>query len=262
MISLRLISRTLLTSLALFYSGLGLSAEPIIVEIAAHFETKTYPVDQHLHRVIKQPTARHWYPWRLKDKQTGKNTPSKTEQWYLWRQQDKIEIQSRNKKVGEVWQRLKHKQVAFSWLYHAKAFAIRYTPSDLKALQTYPDWATKTSIVSPALLERLQKTADKQVLGYQAEVYRGKIDNYKLEIHWIPAINTPAKIRQTNSKQTTEVKLIAVYPLAEAPWRPIESDHYDDMDYADIGDNESHPIVKLHMKGMSLNTIQYQAHGH
>ena len=40
MISLRLISRTLLTSLALFYSGLGLSAEPIIVEIAAHFETQ------------------------------------------------------------------------------------------------------------------------------------------------------------------------------------------------------------------------------
>jgi hypothetical protein len=261
-INLRLITQSLFTLLATLYGGLSLATEPAIIEIAAHFETKTSPVDPHLHRVIKQPTARHWYPWRLQDKQTGQKQPKATEQWYLWRQQDKIEIQSHNKQIGEVWQRLKHKQVAFSWLYHAKAFAIRYTPSDLKALQTYPDWATKTSIVSPALSERLQKISNKQVLGYKADIYRENIDNYQLEIHWIPAINTPAKIRQTDNKQTTEVKLLAVYPLADAPWQPIESDHYDDMDYADIGDNESHPIAKLHMKGMSLNTIRYQAHGH
>jgi hypothetical protein len=241
---LKLITSLLLSLMTVHANAESKLSNDNITEIAAYFQTKKTPLDQH------------------QGGDAGQNDKQKISHWFLWRQADKIEIQSQNKAVGEVWQKLKHGQVEFIWLYHAKQFAIKYTASDLKALQNYPTWSTKTSLVSQALLQRLKKIGAKQVLGYKADIYQGKVDGLQLEIEWIDAIKTPARIRQTDNKATVEVTLLEVYPLKKAPWQPIDSEQYDDMDYADIGDNESHPIARLHMNGKSLSSRHYPEHHH
>jgi len=184
--------------------------------------------------------------------------PARGTAWYLWRTGDSVEIFNPTSQIGELWERLKGKDVAFTWLYHARQYAVQYSPSDLRSIENKPDWDAKSHLISPALLSRLEKTGQTMVLGYHAERYEGRIGEYELALTWIPKLSIPAFIRQKTDQQVSEVVLDEVYTYKRAPWKPIPHDDYDAIDFADLGDNEAHPVVRLlQHNGVGLSTIQY-----
>ncbi len=181
--------------------------------------------------------------------------------WRLWRFDKTVQIQQVNGPFGEVWEKLKKEQVAYTWLMHQKKFAIRYEPSDLKVINNQTNWKTKASLISPQLLSLLEKLPEqKVVLGKKTEHYKGRIGALDMEILWLPEYQVPAKIIQKQGDQVTVVSLKAVYLMQDAPWKPLDFDQYDDLDFADLGDNEAHPMARYYLKNMSLATIQYHKH--
>ena len=207
------------------------------------------------------------YQTHASNTESGQQDKLADKQWYLWRQGSSVEVKGQSSPIGEHWQRLKHNEVALTWLYHDHHFAVRYSPSALKLTGNQTDWTTKASIISPALLKQLKKVGDSTVLGFAAERYQGHIGQYDLDITWIPALSIPALIVQQedtgNRQQVSRVELIQVYPYQSAPWHPPSHDTYDDIDFADLGDNEANPMVRLFMHGIEQQqktegrTIQY-----
>ncbi len=224
--------KQLLLFFALLFTTLQYAVAGQFPEIAALYESTTQTVDAH-HPAVK------------------------TSAWRLWRQTNKIEMQGLNTPTGEVWTRLKDGEVAYTWLLHSKQFAINYAPSDLKAIQNNPKWMTKVSIISPELLNKLTLQSKSKAFDYVSETYSGSVGQYQLEIVWLPELKIPASIKQSTNQEITQVKLKQVYPLSEAPWQRLDASRYEDMDFADIGDNEAHPLAKLYLSGNNLQTIQY-----
>ncbi len=181
-----------------------------------------------------------------------KKTTDKTSQWHLWRYKNKIQIRNLETPIGEIWQQLKGGDIAYSWLFHDKKFVINYTSSDLKAIKNNPNWLSKANIISPELLKRLTHQSNSRVLGYIAENYVGKIGEFTIEVTWLPKLKIPAAIKQTTATQKTLVMLEKVYPYSDSPWKPVNIDNYQDMDFADIGDNEADPLLNFYMEKMSF----------
>lgn len=184
-----------------------------------------------------------------------------TQLWYLWREHNRFEIRNREAQVGELWEKLKDDQVAYTWLNHQDRLAIRYRPSDLKILQRYPDWSAKNSIINPALLNQLIKTNSMDSDIGKLEYYRGEIGGLQLAIEWLPDYVLPARIVQSKDRYKLEIKLLEIYSFDQAPWSMSTADHYQDLDYSDLGDNEAHPLTQKHIHGLAdEQSIQYPHH--
>lgn len=181
------------------------------------------------------------------------NGSTKTSSWYLWRSNKRIEIQNLSKPIGEVWEKLPGGQVGFTWLHHGEHFAVRYSAADLRLLHNASTWPAKAGLVSPVLLEQLRLNGIKDFHGYVGEYYSGQVGEYFLEVLWLPQLKLPARLKQRYDGQLSRTELIELHALAKSPWHPLPSASYDDMDFADIGDNEAHPLVGVHLRpGMNL----------
>lgn len=200
--------------------------------------------------------------YQQSEQQLDSDEPKKlTTSWYLWRQTKRIELYNPKQQTGEVWRLLNDGEVAYTWLLHHKKFAVNYAPSDLKAIKNHPNWLAKASMISPQLLKQLELKPKCKFLNYQCENYSGRIGEYKLEIEWLPELQIPARIKQSTANHITEINLNTVTSLTEAK-QPLNSENYEDMDFADIGDNEAHPIAKSYSVFNNLTTLEQQQHHH
>lgn len=179
--------------------------------------------------------------------------------WYLWRTETQIEIQDTRSSQGEIWHRLKGGTVEYSWLDHKNRFRVNYPPSDLKATRSNHLWVNRATLISPTLLKYLEKQEATDVLGYNAERYTGRLGDYELEIIWLNQLSIPAKITQKKGTTVSTTELKEVYDLPDSPWKQYASDDYEDMDFADIGDNETHPVARSHLHGTGISA---NAHRH
>lgn len=210
----------------------------VLPSIACLYKTTSHDHDSHHH-----------------DEHEAQTTESN---WKLWRTDQQVEIQDTNSRQGEVWTRLKSDTLEYSWLDHKNKFRVNYPDSDLKATNSTQVWENKATLISPSLLLRLKKIETQQVLGYTAETYSGTVGTYQLEVTWLPELSIPAKITQQEGKVITTTELKEVFTYEKSPWKPIASDDYEDMDFADIGDNETHPIARSHLYGMGISAGEHK----
>ncbi|MFK5986087.1 MAG: hypothetical protein QM479_11770 [Pseudomonadota bacterium] len=178
-------------------------------------------------------------------------------QWYIWRTHNKIEISHKQRPYGEIWHKSSHGNVSFEWIRHDKKFKIIYPESDLASLEIQTKWQGKATMINKKLLSYLSLVGTGTVMGQKTERYKGKIGQYSLEIEWMPAISLPAYIKEQSEDSLQVISIKQFYPIGKAPWQRINSDNYDDMDYADIGDNEAHPVARSHIFMGSLTDNQH-----
>jgi len=173
-------------------------------------------------------------------------------QWFFWRTDKTVEVSNAEKSFGEKWILGDKNTVFYQALYHDKQFAMDFQPTDLKILGKQTNWAMRSSLLPQSLLKQLKQIENGKFNQYHTVRYQGKVAGVEYQVDWIPQLKLPARIKKTGMKKTVLTELKEIYPLNKTPHKAQLSELYDDMDYADIGDNESHPVVAQLQKSTGI----------
>ncbi len=163
--------------------------------------------------------------------------------WYFWRTNTMVEVSNEEQSFGEKWLLNDKEQVFYQALYHDKKFLLDFQPADLELLGRKTNWSVRSTIFPQNLLKNLKQKTVSHYNQYEKIRYEGEIAGIEYKIDWLPEFNLPFRIEKKTSDETLVIELKEVYPLTETPYKQQLTETYDDMDYADIGDNESHPVV-------------------
>lgn len=172
-----------------------------------------------------------------------------TQRWYVLRSDQQIETWAEGGSERQVWRRSADGEISHARLFPADRRAVDYSAGDLRALGRYPHWRPLAEIIDVGLLERLKDTGTVSVLDREARRYQGQVDGVDLEIWWLPQERLPGLVRRVWGDREVSTHLLALYPLARAPWPPadVHVRGFTRLDYADLGDMEADPFVqKLH----------------
>jgi len=163
--------------------------------------------------------------------------------WYFWRTANEIEVSNAVQSFGEKWTLTDKSKVMYQALYHDKKFLLDFQPADLKILGKKINWEAKTTLIPKSLLKSLVKKQEGTFNGYKMVRYEGVHAGTEYQIDWLPELDIPASVSKTVANKQVITVLKQVFPLNKSPFKQLITEKYDDMDYADIGDNESHPVV-------------------
>jgi len=180
------------------------------------------------------------------------NAANETEKWYLWRTDKSLEVSNAAGSFSEKWTATDQKTVFYQAIYHDKKFLLDFQPSDLKILGRQTDLETRRQLFPKHLLAQLKQTGKGFFKTYKTLKYQGEIAGVEYKVNWLPELNLAARIEKITSDGVVITKLEALYPLDSSPYRQQSLEEYDDMDYADIGDNESHPVVAQLQKSIGI----------
>jgi hypothetical protein len=118
---------------------------------------------------------------------------------------------------------------------------ITYAPGDLRARGTEPAWGQISSLVDPALRDRLAAGRSGKAFGESVQRYRGRDAGiHSIELDWLTASAMPARYRivagqanETGTNETIELRSMRRLPVVQA-FTPI--DGLREKDAADLGD--------------------------
>lgn len=167
----------------------------------------------------------------------------KPEKWFFWRTDNTVEVANEEQSFGEKWTITDNKHIFYQALYYDKKFLLDFQPTDLKILNKKTNWKVRSTIFPQRLLKQLRQKTTSKFNQYDKVRYEGEIAGIEYKVDWLPELNLPARLEKSASNKFVVIELKEVYPLSQSPYKQQSTDNYDDMDYADIGDNESHPIA-------------------
>jgi hypothetical protein len=163
--------------------------------------------------------------------------------WFFWRTDKTVEVSNAEQSFGEKWTLSNQDTVFYQALYHDKKFLLDFQPADLKILGKKTNWELRSSLFSQKLLKQLEQKHSGKFKQYVMVHYQGKIAGTEYQIDWLPELNLPARVEKVSLGKKVVTELKEIYLLAQTPYKQLANEKYDDMEYADIGDNESHPVV-------------------
>ena len=177
----------------------------------------------------------------------NKSTAPSTTTWFFWRKANIIQTQDESGRYGEIWEKTATGNIQYRKFYPADKTAVEYMPADSTTHNMDFDWNKLSNMLSQQELDALKPVENKQVLGRNAELRTGKINEQTIEVLWLPTEQLPASIIRKDKTGMVALKLIEITPLSAAPKKPIDSEtiaNYRQIDAADFGDMENDPFVK------------------
>ena len=180
---------------------------------------------------------------------------SESDEWILRRNQDLIAYE--RSKISDVWERNGVGEISYLQVYHDFKTYIEYYPTDFKLLeQIEPEWQQIGALFDLAAFDSLESTERYVVSDQEVTVYEGDLQGLSTTVHWIEALNLPVRIEYRSDSIRQVMELQSLYGNEDAPWPQWDSTGYFGMDFVDMGDNESHPLVQ------ALNAGQAGGHQH
>ncbi|MDP3330596.1 MAG: hypothetical protein Q8Q40_11255 [Methylococcaceae bacterium] len=161
-------------------------------------------------------------------------------QWRFWRTAKRVETHNLQDNTGEIWTKSADGKIAYERVFHDQQQVIEYTPGDLNAIGSVPDWSAIATLLNQPMIAGLVEDDHEQVLGRPASHYQSNT----LEVTWLDREQLPALIKRNDHGHTITTRVIGIYPLAESPWSYQRSTNYRYTDFADIGDKESDPFIQ------------------
>ncbi|MCK8043563.1 hypothetical protein MSG37_01565 [Shewanella sp. 1CM18E] len=169
----------------------------------------------------------------------------------LLRSADQV-IYQRNDVSFELW----NKQGEYVRYFPKQQRSISYRKGDLLSLNMHFDYQQLSQIVAPSTIQQLTavnstqpaKTDQLQAAGnidltcQQVTHYQGALHNQQLKLAWLSELALPANMIMLQGKQQLNVQLVELAPLSSAEFAEHIA-NYRDMDFADVGDNESDPFI-------------------
>lgn len=190
--------------------------------------------------VSKDNLVGNYLDYRI-DHQTGEHDGS--EQWILRRDQNLIAYE-RNE-ISDVWQRNSVGTISYLQVFHEFKTYIEYYPADFKVLeQAEPEWQQIGALFDLETLNSLETTGRYVVSDQEITVYKGDLQGLSTTVHWIAALDLPVRIEYRSGDIWQVMELQSLYGNQDAPWPQWDSTGYFGMDFVDMGDNESHPLVQ------------------
>lgn len=187
------------------------------------------------------------------DKQT--NERSVTKEMVLRRKQDLIAYE--RSEISDVWERSSLGTISYMQVYHDFKAYIEYLPADFKVLeQANPEWQQIGALFDLKALESLEITNHYDISGWEVTVYDGELEGLSVTVHWIASLILPVRIEYRSEDVLQVMELQSLFNNEDAPWPQWASNNYFGMDFVDMGDNESHPLIQ------ALNAGQAGGHQH
>jgi hypothetical protein len=133
-------------------------------------------------------------------------------------------------------------------LFHAERVALEYSPGDLAASNQQASWEAVAAIINPKQLGKtLQLQGREYRNGVVVEHYAGRDGDAATALDWMPSLQLPARIVKTSQAGVEALALVQCLPLLNAavqPTSPAVLAGYRHLDYSDLGDMESDPLVQ------------------
>lgn len=178
------------------------------------------------------------------DSSTGTHEP-RHYRWRFYRSANRIETHLLPDNSGENWTQLPDGNIAYQRLFHTQQQLIDYLPGDLKAIGSQPNWLRLATLINADSPENFVPQRSDTLLGRSVTYYTDSTRTNLAELAWLEPEQLPALLRRQGHGHTVvTTRLIAVYPLADAPWIRPDSDEYQATDFADLGDKENNAFIK------------------
>ncbi len=173
-------------------------------------------------------------------------------EWLVWKYGNRVQLQQQGAAYSVVWIRMKNGSLERKEVYPSFKTVVSYEPGDAAALGLADSWEGSAALFDGAILKSLEKKSSNQLGGYEGMLYEGTLHGRRYRVLWQPAKKLPAVIHIRSARSEERISLIESFDSAKDGGyiQPDTGDTYDDLDYADIGDNETHPLVQaLHRTG-------------
>ncbi len=168
--------------------------------------------------------------------------------WYFWRDTQRTETRDELSNQGEIWERNKAGQLFYTRIFYKERVALEFVPGDLTAMGNTVSWQQLGSLIDPATLGKELVLQKKESINQVAvEYYSGTLNGVLTEVDWLPAMQLPARLTKKLPEKTLMVTLsecTQVSKLAVQPVTKSELDNFRHIDYTDLGDMESDPMVQ------------------
>ncbi|WP_051435661.1 hypothetical protein [Shewanella fidelis] len=149
----------------------------------------------------------------------------------------------------ELW----NKQGEYVRYFPKQQRSISYRKGDLLSLNMQFDYQQLSQLIAPKTLQQLtlvsaqqatqQETGAIDLTCLQAKHYRNEQHQHQqLQLTWLPELALPATMTMVQDGQQLKFQLVALTPLSSTQFAEHTA-NYRDMDFADVGDNESDPFI-------------------
>lgn len=189
------------------------------------------------------------------ERSTGGDQPPVTGNWRIWREPDRVQRDFPSSATTEVWRR------DGGALFHVKYFheahrGIEFQQADLSMLGALPAWQQIALTVSPELIADLQDVGSGTDQGHEWRRYSGTHNDVKWDVTVRVDLMVPVHVERTENGEKEQITLVSAWPLNAAPWKPMDVESYDVLDFSDLGDHERDPFVLAVQGQLGLD------HGH
>ncbi|PKH57361.1 hypothetical protein CXF83_17335 [Shewanella sp. Choline-02u-19] len=124
--------------------------------------------------------------------------------------------------------------------------SVSYQNGDLLSLNIHFDFKQLNHLISPktiASMQQLPSNSNKATdICMTEQQYQGQQRNHLLAITWLDKLALPKSFRVTDKKGSIQYELLEIKALPKSEFIALTSG-YRDIDFADVGDNESDPFI-------------------
>ena len=184
----------------------------------------------------------------------SQNQPSFKSVWRLWRGTEEVESWQVGSKEGEVTSLDGAGGVQFRRVFHPERTEVFYSAMELKVLGKTRDWSQSFSLVSPSFLkEKLVVTGSEVLLGTTLEKYEGTVEGRNWKVLWSPLEQLAYQVHVDSERGSSTTTLFERYSLDHQPWERLRKRGYNSIDFADLGDSETNPVIRRIMDRLGVS---------
>jgi len=171
-----------------------------------------------------------------------------------WRGAQEVESWQVGSKEGEVSELDGAGGVQFRRIFHPERTEVFYSAMELKVLGKTQDWSKSFSLVAPAfLVEKLAPAGQEVLLDTPLEKYVGSVDGRKWEVLWSQRDQLAYRLRVESERGVSTTTLLERHPLDKQPWDRLRKRGYNAIDFADLGDMETNPVIGRIMSRLGIS---------
>ena len=180
--------------------------------------------------------------------------PSFKSTWRFWRTNEEVESWQVGSKEGEVTSLDGAGGVQFRRIFHPERTEVFYSAMELKVLGKTRDWSQSFSLVAPTFLkEQLAPAGTEVMLETPVEKYEGTVDGRKWAVHWSTKDQLAYLIRVESERGVSTTTLCERHALEKQPWERLRKRGYNSIDFADLGDSETNPVIRRIMNRLGIS---------
>ncbi len=174
--------------------------------------------------------------------------------WRLWRATEEVESWQVGSKEGEVAGLDGAGGVHFRRVFHPERTEVFYSAMELKVLGKTRDWRQSYSLVAPEFLkEQLAPNGMEVLLDTTLEKYEGTVDGRHWVVLWSAREQLAYRLRVESERGVSTTTLLERYPLDKHPWERLRKRGYNSIDFADLGDSETNPVIRRIMNRLGIS---------